>query len=241
MEEFETRDNTQESNGENTEETAKTADGETEGTAGIADAEKESEENSDENSGKSVLNDILEILESVVISVFVVLMLFTYIARPVTVDGRSMEPTLYDQDKLIMRTLFYTPKVGDIVIIDNQKSYTYNISEDEVIEGQGLEKRIIKRVIALGGQEVDIDFETGVVTVDGKQLEEDYIFDLTKTNARAFDYPVKVPEGYIFVMGDNRNNSTDSRSGYVGFVKEEDVLGEAIMRFYPFNKMKLLD
>lgn len=230
MEEFETRDNTQESKDDNIEE-----------TANISESEKESNENNDEKSGKSILNDILEILESVVISVFIVLMLFTYIARPVTVDGRSMEPTLHNQDKLIMRTLFYTPKVGDIVIIDNQKSHTYNISEDEVIEGDGLKKRIIKRVIALGGQEVDIDFETGVVTVDGKQLEEDYIYDLTKTNARAFEYPVKVPEGYIFVMGDNRNNSTDSRDGHVGFVKEEDVLGEAVMRFYPFDKWKLLD
>lgn len=230
MEEFETRDNTQESKDDSIEE-----------AANISDSEKESDENNDEKSGKNVLNDILEILESVVISVFIVLMLFTYIARPVTVEGKSMEPTLHNQDKLIMRTLFYTPKVGDIVIINNQKSHTYNISEDEVVEGDGLKKRIIKRVIALGGQEVDIDFETGVVTVDGKQLEEDYIYDLTKSNARAFEYPVKVPEGYIFVMGDNRNNSTDSRDGHVGFVKEEDVLGEAVMRFYPFDKWKLLD
>lgn len=230
MEEFETRDNTQESKDDNIEEAVV-----------VSDNENESEENGDSKSGKSILNDILEIFESVVISVFIVLILFTYIARPVTVDGRSMEPTLHNQDKLIMRTLFYTPKVGDIVIINNQNSHTYNISEDEVIEGDGLKKRIIKRVIALGGQEIDIDFETGVVTVDGKQLEEEYIYDLTKTNARAFEYPVKVPEGYIFVMGDNRNNSTDSRDGHVGFVKEEDVLGEAVMRFYPFDQIKLLD
>lgn len=230
MEEFETRDNTQESKDDNIEEAVV-----------VSDNENESEENGDSKSGKSILNDILEIFESVVISVFIVLILFTYIARPVTVDGRSMEPTLHNQDKLIMRTLFYTPKVGDIVIINNQNSHTYNINEDEVIEGDGLKKRIIKRVIALGGQEIDIDFETGVVTVDGKQLEEEYIYDLTKTNARAFEYPVKVPEGYIFVMGDNRNNSTDSRDGHVGFVKEEDVLGEAVMRFYPFDQIKLLD
>lgn len=230
MEEFETRDNTQESKDDNIEEAVV-----------VSDNENESEENGDSKSGKSILNDILEIFESVVISVFIVLILFTYIARPVTVDGKSMEPTLHNQDKLIMRTLFYTPKVGDIVIINNQNSHTYNISEDEVIEGDGLKKRIIKRVIALGGQEIDIDFETGVVTVDGKQLEEEYIYDLTKTNARAFEYPVKVPEGYIFVMGDNRNNSTDSRDGHVGFVKEEDVLGEAVMRFYPFDQIKLLD
>ncbi len=205
-------------------------------------SEEQTENKTDEEKeGKGFLNDILEIFESVVISVFVVLMLFTYIARPVTVEGDSMNPTLEDCDKLIMRTLLYTPKVGDIVIVNNEKSYTLDELTGEIVEGQALNKRLIKRVIAVGGQEIDIDAAANTVKVDGRLLEEDYIADVVKTDARAFNYPVTVPEGYVFVMGDNRNNSTDSRNSYVGFVKEEDVLGEAIIRFYPFDKFKLLD
>jgi len=206
----------------------------------VNEASEQTENNGETEEKSSILNDILEIFESVVMSIFVVLLIFTYIARPVTVEGRSMYPTLDNEDKLIMRTIFYTPKFGDVVVVNNEKSYTFDNNGD-IEEGDGLDKRLIKRVIATGGQTIDIDFESGAVTVDGKVLEEDYIADFTNYDARAFDYPVTVPEGYIFVMGDNRNNSTDSRDNHVGFVKEEDVLGEAIVRFYPFSKFKLVD
>lgn len=225
-----------------TEETKETVENTSADNVNVSEEKNEnSNENSETEEKTSLLSDILEIAETVIISVFLILLVFTYIARPVTVEGRSMEPTLENEDKLVMRTIFYTPKVGDVVIINNEKSYTYQNGTDEIVEGNGLDKRLIKRVIATGGQTIDIDFEAGTVTVDGKVLEEDYIKDFTTYNAKAFDYPVTVPEGYIFAMGDNRNNSTDSRDSHVGFVKEEDVIGEAVMRFYPFDKFKLID
>ena len=100
-------------------------------------------------------------------------------------------------------------------------------------------KPLIKRIIALEGQAVDIDFKTGVVTVDGQVLDEPYISTPT-TVYEGVDFPVTVPEGTVFVMGDNRQNSTDSRSEMVGFIDTRYILGKAIFRIFPFNTFGLL-
>lgn len=213
-------------------------------TEQIEEKKEEDPKAPEEEKPKDILGDIMEICESVITSIFVVILIFTFLCRPVTVEGSSMNPTLLNADKLIMTTFLYTPKQGDIVVVENDESHYYRAGDtSELITGEGLEKgkRLIKRVIATGGQTINIDFDNGIVYVDGKALSENYIKAPTKYNNGAFTYPVEVPEGYIFVMGDNRNNSTDSRDPHVGFVKNEDVLGRAVLRFYPLETFKLLD
>jgi signal peptidase I len=156
-------------------------------------------------------------IQSIVSALLICVLIFVFFARIISVEGPSMNPTLYDGDKLLVSDLFYTPKQGDIVIL-RKESF-----KDEPI---------VKRVIAVAGQTIDIDFEKGIVYVDGQALEEDYTAEPTW---RSLDFvgPVTVPDGCIFVMGDNRNNSTDSRSDRIGFVDVRYVLGKAYLLLLP--------
>lgn len=182
---------------------------------------------------KRWLSDLLEIIEAVVISVFVILLSYAYVLRPVDVDGPSMMPTLYDKDKLIMWKLGYTPKDGDVVIIDADKSFVFaDESETELVESEPLGIRIVKRVIATAGETIYFDFEKGKVCRDGVFLDEPYISEPTTQDEYAFDYPITIPEGYVFVMGDNRPNSTDSRDSHVGLVPVDQVVGHVVLRVY---------
>ncbi len=167
--------------------------------------------------------ELLDWVETVVFAFFIVILIFTFLLRNANVEGDSMLPTLNNGDRLIVSHINYTPDNGDIVIVN--------------AEHPALDKAIVKRVIALPGQTVDIDFSSGSVKVDGAELKEDYINELTFFDAGAHAYPVQVPENCIFVMGDNRNNSTDSRSEYVGFVPVDDVLGKVVLRIFPFNRI----
>lgn len=176
-------------------------------------------------------SEIADILETMLISVFSILLIFTYLMRPVTVDGRSMVPTLYNADKLVMFRLLYKPDNGDVVVVNDHGGHVF--SGDRVVDsGISLNECIIKRVIATAGQTVEIDAEQGEVYVDGQLLAEPYINELTYTDNHAFEYPITIPEGYVFVMGDNRNHSTDSRSAAVGLVDVNDVMGRAYFRYY---------
>ena len=182
--------------------------------------------------GKALFNDVIDILETMLVSVFAVLILFGYFMRPVTVEGHSMVPTLHDQDRLAMFRLLYQPKQGDIVVVNNYEGHTLD-ADGNIVPNQGLNENIIKRVIAVSGQTIEVIHSKGEVWVDGVKLDEPYINELTLTDDKAFDYPVTVPEGYVFVMGDNRNHSTDSRSSRVGFVNKDDILGRAYFRYLP--------
>lgn len=159
---------------------------------------------------------------SIVCSALIVIMVvFTFFVRFVGVVGDSMNPTLYENDWLLVRAI-------------NPKGYEYG---DIIISTQpnAFNEPIVKRVIATGGQRVDIDFETGDVFVDGKLLEEDYIAERTTTQ-QDVQFPVTVPEGCIFAMGDNRNDSTDSRSSAIGMIDERYVIGKVLFRVLPFDQ-----
>ncbi len=190
---------------------------------------------------KSFLSDVFEILESSIITVFAIVMVFTYLLHPVNVVGESMVPTLNDKDKIFMSMITTNVSYGDIIVINNDASYMLG-SSGEVIKRDSaqFDECIIKRVIACGGQTIDINFDNGIVTVDGKELDEPYIAALTTKNQGAFQFPLTVPEGYYFVMGDNRNKSTDSRSPYVGLIKKEQIYGKALVRYGPLSEFKIL-
>jgi signal peptidase I len=161
-------------------------------------------------------------------------MIFTYLLHPVNVVGHSMVPTLNDNDRIFMSTITAGLSDGDIVVINNDASYLLDENGEVYQTDSGvLNECIIKRVIACGGQTVDINFETGEVSVDGEILDEPYINEVTRNNDGAFNYPVTIPEGYYFVMGDNRNNSSDSRNAFVGLIKSEQIYGKAVIRYSP--------
>ena len=155
---------------------------------------------------------------------FVILILFmlVYILcfRVVIVVGNSMFDTLVDGDYLVLiSNVFYTePKHGDIIVA----------SKDSFRGGEC----IVKRVIATEGQEVDIDFEKGIVYVDGEALQEDYIYSETKLY-EGISFPLTVSEGCLFVLGDNRMDSKDSRSPEIGLIDMREVLGKAVFLLYP--------
>ncbi len=159
---------------------------------------------------------------AVMMTVFV--LMFTFVARIIVVSGPSMENTLIEGDLILVWSLGYTPRQGDIVVL-TQESYQ--------------EDSIVKRVIATEGQRVDINYDSGIVLVDGKALEEDY----TKEAMHVPSYGeginhVTVPEGCIFVMGDNRNQSADSRFPSIGIVDTRCVIGHGIAVIFPFHHWK---
>ncbi|MBR3420266.1 MAG: signal peptidase I [Oscillospiraceae bacterium] len=189
-------------------------------------------EASAEEEGGSFFSDLMDIAESGFLTVFIVMMIFIYLIRRVTVDGSSMNPTLLHQDQIFIVASLYEPKNGQIVVIDDAESGRFaDAAQQEVVRSEGCGITIVKRLIAKGGQEIDIDFENGDVRVDGSLLDEPYIADPTTRDEYAFQYPFTVPEGYVFVMGDNRLYSMDSRSPQVALIPEDEILGTALVRY----------
>lgn len=192
--------------------------------------------------GKSVVRDLLDLLETVFISVFTVTLIFTYLFRISTVKGTSMQNTLLPDDRVITAVLPLSREPGDIVIVNADEAILLD-DDGSLRRERGLNKQIVKRIIAVGGQTVDIDFERGTVIVDGVTLDEEYITGLTHLDEGAFTgkYPLEIPDGYVFVMGDNRTVSKDSRSLEVGLVSEDNIVGEVIFRLTPLDRFGLID
>ena len=163
--------------------------------------------------------NLLEWYEALISAALVLVLFFSFFFRIIQVDGSSKVPTLVNGDKLIVWGAGYTPQRGDVVIVDSYTSYG---------------KPLVKRVIAKGGDTVSIDYATGTVAVNGEVLQEDYIAEPTYLGYDV-TFPYTVPEGTVFVMGDNRNQSLDSRSTYVGCIDERDILGKVLVCFMPFT------
>ncbi|MCR5484333.1 MAG: signal peptidase I [Clostridiales bacterium] len=166
---------------------------------------------------------LYEAISSVSIAIVIIFLIFTFVFRTVGVVGKSMMPTLSDGDWLGVRCINYRIHRGDIVI---------------VAQPNVMEETLVKRVVAVGGDTVDIDFENGDVYLNGEIIDEPYIKDKTHLSYDV-TFPQKVPEGMLFVMGDNRNNSLDSRSTKVGLIDERYILGVAKFRIYPAEYFRI--
>ena len=177
----------------------------------------------DENMGfrTKVLKEIFDVFEMFVAAIIIVIVVITFLFRTVGVEGESMMYTLKDKDRLVISNFLYTPAVGDIVVLNLPDNFNVPI---------------IKRIIATEGQMLNIT-KGGDVYVDGQKREESYVRDKTTKKTHNL-YPLKVPEGCVFVMGDNRMHSSDSRD--VGCVSVKNIVGRVILRVLPFESLGTL-
>ena len=174
--------------------------------------------------GERLRLELYDWIQSLMAALIFCVLLFSFVIRLIDVNGPSMNPTLYEGNKLLVSDVFYTPKAGDVVIF-------YNVDENNE------EKALVKRVVAVAGQEVNIDFENGIVYVDGQPLDEPYVAEPIHSK-QDFIGPKTVPDGCVFVLGDNRNSSRDSRARSIGMVDERLILGKVYAVVYPFGEIK---
>lgn len=171
-------------------------------------------------------NELYENVRVLAIVLAALILIFTFVVRVIVVSGPSMENTLQSGDAMLVWSLGYKAKQGDVIVL-TQPDYQ--------------EDSIVKRVIAVGGQTISIDYATNSVTVDGEVLQEDYIKEWMMVPGYGMgNHQMTVPEGHIFVMGDNRNESADSRYPTIGVIDERCVIGKALMVVFPFSDFGLL-
>lgn len=181
------------------------------------------------NNKRSLSSNIFEWIEMIVLSACAVLLCFTFIARPAKVDGPSMQNTLFNGEMLLISDILCEPSRGDIIVFQKINSTHPD--------------PIVKRVIATEGETIDIDFNTWevkITDVNGETRildESDYRKLATDQRVTSdLEYPITVGEGQLFVMGDNRNHSLDSRSSALGLVDKHEIIGEVLLRLLPFSR-----
>ena len=167
--------------------------------------------------------DLFAWLQALTVALLLLIVVFTFFGRIIGVDGFSMESTLDDKDMLLLQCIAYEPEQGDIVVLHK------NFGE--------ITSPIVKRVIAVGGQTVEIDYPTSTVYVDGQPIDEPYINETMFPPGSPYMQHTywEVPEGSVFVMGDNRNASSDSRDDRLGCVDTRYILGHALYVIFPFQ------
>ncbi len=201
---------------------------------GLQQAETEKKE--PEKKG-NLAAEIFDWFDTILCSVIAVIVIFTFFTRLSSVDGSSMNPTLEDKERLLISSVGYTPKHNDIVVV-----WAENLINDE----GGLGKAVVKRVVGIGGDKIRIDFDEGIVYRNDEALplevKDGFLYEdghtINDYTRRPLDYEgeVTVPEGYVFVLGDNRNNSRDSRDNAIGLVDERLIAGRVYLRVAPFDK-----
>lgn len=214
----------------------------------------EQEEIKEKAKEHGILKEIWEWVYTLAIAIVIALLIKGFIFDVVRVDGSSMFPTLVDNDRLIVTKLGYTPHQGDIIILDstykNREEYFDRLALESGKEELSAidkffakrdmpsslnKKYYVKRIIALPGQTVDL--VDGKVFVDGKKLDEPYYDGTTSSIDATVEYPITIDEDNVFVMGDNRNHSKDSRSSELGQVPYEAILGKSQIRIWPLNEI----
>ena len=183
----------------------------------------EQEKTSKPSPAERGIREVYDWIQSLMAALIFCVILFSFFVRLIDVSGPSMNPTLYDGNKMLVSDLFFKPHRGDVVIF---KTDNYDP-----------EKALVKRVVATEGQEINIDFENGVVYVDGQPIDEPYVAEPIHAKLD-FIGPKTVPEGCVFVLGDNRNSSRDSRYSQIGMVDERMILGKVYAVVYPFNEIR---
>lgn len=183
---------------------------------------------------KSFAKELIAQLELIVIAFTVIILMFSFVARTSRVEGNSMENTMYNDEFLLVSSLFYSPQKEDIIVF-HQTGAKFN-------------EPIVKRVIGLPGDTVKIEYfsDTMKVTVTDKNgnsnvLEEDYMKYIDTPPFGYNDTVVYVEDGTVFVMGDNRNHSADSRNPYIGLVDQRRILGKVVLRLFPISRFGIVD
>lgn len=207
-------------------ETMEERDKETELQRPMKPAEEEvaGEEKQGKREKGSLASDLFDWAEALVYALALLVVVCAFFVRLSGVQGTSMYPTLDNGDQLLLLSFGYNePERGDIVVL---------MADDF------MDKPLVKRVIGIGGDVIDMD-PSGTVTVNGEALYEPYINDLNGQDMYLGDiqFPLTVPDGQVFVMGDNRNGSSDSRKAEVGTIPYEKIVGKAVFRLFPFNRM----